>query len=228
MRVIHIIVLLLFILLVGCGFWQLHRAQAKQELLHTVAINSSKPAQVWQPPVANPQPYKHVALIGHYLPYTFLIDNQYYKHQVGFNVVNPFQLINGKLILLDRGWIERGQQRLLVPKIVIPQGWLSLSGQVYYPDAHRGILLGSEIEAQQFNLTVIEQIDIKLMSNLLHNFVYPFIIRLDKINHSNSEYVRDWQISVISPERHYAYALQWFAMAITLLIIYWVMYINES
>ena len=48
--------------------------------------------------------------------------------------------------------------------------------------------------------------------------VYPFIIRLDK--QDTYGFVREWETVSMLPARHLAYALQWFAMAFVILIIF--------
>jgi surfeit locus 1 family protein len=72
-------------------------------------------------------------------------------------------------------------------------------------------------EKKQAKLTIIEQIDIKLLGQLLQKDMFPFIIRLNKAEPDG--FVREWAIVSMPPEKHMAYALQWFAMALVLFII---------
>lgn len=77
---------------------------------------------------------------------------------------------------------------------------------------------GAGLRREKNNVTIIERIDTKLIGQFLHKSVYPFIIRLDKANAQG--YVREWSIVAMPAERHYAYALQWFAMAFVILILF--------
>jgi surfeit locus 1 family protein len=52
----------------------------------------------------------------------------------------------------------------------------------------------------------------------LQKKVYPFIIRLDKQDAYG--FVREWAIVSMPPQRHFAYAAQWFAMAGVILILF--------
>ena len=79
-------------------------------------------------------------------------------------------------------------------------------------------MLGQALEKKEAGLAVVELLDTHLISQFLHKSVYPFIIRLGK--QSANGYVREWAVVAMPPERHYGYALQWFAMALVLLIIY--------
>ncbi|WP_274544559.1 SURF1 family cytochrome oxidase biogenesis protein [Legionella oakridgensis] len=65
---------------------------------------------------------------------------------------------------------------------------------------------------------VIEWIDTKIISQFLHKSVYPFIIRLDK-KEANG-FIRAWDIVSMPPQRHYAYAFQWFAIALVIFVLF--------
>jgi surfeit locus 1 family protein len=77
--------------------------------------------------------------------------------------------------------------------------------------------LGPMVEKKHAKLTIIEQLDIKLLSQLLQKQLSPFVIRLDKTDPFG--FTREWAIVSMPPERHMAYALQWFVMALVLFII---------
>lgn len=67
-------------------------------------------------------------------------------------------------------------------------------------------------------MAVVELLDVHLISQFLHKSVYPFIIRLN--NHADNGYLREWPVVAMAPERHYGYALQWFAIALVILILF--------
>lgn len=79
-------------------------------------------------------------------------------------------------------------------------------------------ILGVGLEEKENKMIIIERIDTKLVSQVLQKKVYPFIIRLDKQDAYG--FVREWAIVSMPPQRHIAYALQWFAMALVILIIF--------
>ena len=126
-------------------------------------------------------------------------------------------MANGEVLLVDRGWLLGDQTRQRLPVTDSPSGIINLVGSAYYPSAKTWVL-GQMIEKEQANVVVIEFIDTQLIGQILHKSVYPFIIRLGK--HEAGGYVRDWAIVSMPPQRHYAYALQWFAMALVILILY--------
>jgi surfeit locus 1 family protein len=204
-------------ILVGLGVWQINRAHEKQKLLDTYQSADQHKAIAWNNHMSLPSAGQLLMLRGTYLTPTLLLDNQHYQHQFGYDAISPFLLENGEIILIDRGWVEGDRLREKFVSIPIPQGKVQLSGIVYYPSS-RTWTLGQEIEVKNNQLVIIERINAKNLSLFLHKSVYPFIIRLDA--QDPMSYVREWPIVAMPPSRHYGYALQWFVMALVVLVIY--------
>ncbi len=214
MCAITLITLLVFTRL---GFWQLQRADEKKQMLlahHTLRKQSPI---LWKTTDALPAQYQQIQLQGRFLPQTLLLDNQHHQHQFGYHVIAPLVLANGHVLLIDQGWLSGDVTRRRLPKIEVQTGLISLRGSAYYPSENWH--LGQVFEKEHANLVVIELLDTKLIGQFLHKSVYPFIIRLDKDDKSIG-YVREWPTVAMPPERHYAYAVQWFAMALVVFIMF--------
>ena len=207
------------------GFWQLQRADEKKQMLAAHHVFASLAPILWQPHNKLPAQYQPVSVQGHFLPKVLLLDNQHYQHQFGYHVISPFILANGQVILVDRGWLSGDVTRRILPVTNTPTGFINLVGSAYYPSV-KNWLLGPLLEKEQADVAVIELIDIHLISEFLHKSVYPFIIRLDK--HEANGYAREWAIVSMPPERHYAYAVQWFAMALVIFILFVVLNIHKE
>ncbi|KTC95983.1 SURF1 family protein [Legionella feeleii] len=211
-----VLALLAILLFVRLGFWQLTRAEEKKQMLAAEAALARQSPTLWQPGMVNPQQYQPVSIKGHYLPDILLLDNQHYQHQFGYNVLTLFKLDSGNLILIDRGWIKGDVTRRTLPQVQIPTSPAHLTGRVYYP-AGKDWVLGPSVE-KKGKITIVEQLNTKLIGRFLHKSVYPFIIRLNKSEADG--YVREWAVVAMPPERHYAYALQWFVIAFVVLILF--------
>lgn len=212
--------LLLFTLIAGLlfawlGVWQLERAAEKKQLLRTAAKEAKQIAVIWRADSENPKPYQSIVVECDALPQFVLLDNQHYQHQFGYQVLTPCKLSEGQWVFIDRGFIAGDVSRQSWPQLTLPSGRVRLQGQVYYP-TKTPWTLGPAFE-RHGQVVLIEQLDTQLLGQILHKSVYPFIIRLDK-NEANG-YVRAWPIVSMSPERHQAYALQWFLLALVALII---------
>lgn len=177
-------------------------------MLTAEAREQQLPPAAWQGGIPYPKQYQSIRVAGQYLAPVFLLDNQFYQHQTGYNVLSPYQLANGEVLLVDRGWLAADRSHL--PALPELHSVPSISGQAYFPSSKTWVL-GQDFEIKSDGITIVERIDTKLISNLLHKSVYPFIIRLNK--EEANGFIREWPVVTMSPQRHYAYALQWFALA---------------
>ncbi|WP_083501559.1 SURF1 family protein [Legionella worsleiensis] len=202
---------------VWLGLWQIDRANEKSAMMMAQEALAKQEPLSWQGNSPMPKQYQRIQLSGTYLPDVFLLDNQHYQHQFGYNVLSPLQRSDGTVILVDRGWIAGDITRRSFPAIITPKGEIEVRGSVYYPGKKQWVL-GPEFEKKEHGMIILELLNAKLVSHLLQKKVYPFIIRLDKQDAYG--FVREWAIVSMPPQRHLAYALQWFAMALVIFIIF--------
>lgn len=199
------------------GFWQIHRAEEKKQMLVAKEKQASLKPVLWNPKQKLLLQYTPIKITGSYLPQVFLLDNQHYQHQFGYNVLSPFELKDGSVVIIDRGWILGDVTRRDFPKVKTPKNLIQLQGTTYFPSKGQWVL-GQDYEKKGEDIVILERLDTYLLSQLLQKTVYPFIIRLDK--QDTYGFVREWETVSMMPQRHLAYALQWFAMALVILIIF--------
>ncbi|MGL6036740.1 MAG: SURF1 family protein [Legionella sp.] len=204
-------------LFIRLGFWQLQRSDEKKQMVAAEQALSKQEPLLWSAQAKLPLQYQRVQVTGTYLPDVFLLDNQHQQHQFGYDVLSPLRLANDEVVLVDRGWIRGADNRQTLPTVTVPDGTIELRGIAYFPSSKQW-LLGPSYEKKTAEVTIIEVIDVKWLTQLLQKTVYPFIIRLDK--HERHGFIRNWAIVSMPPERHVAYAVQWFAMAFVILIIF--------
>ena len=204
-------------LFVYLGLWQLQRAEEKQQMLDTQQVQSHQQPLRWSPGHILPVQYQSVRVRGTALPVLLLLDNQHQQHLLGYDMIVPVLLDANQVVLIDYGWIAGDPSRATYPSMPIPQGRLNLIGQAYYP-SNKSWLLGSAVEYPRAGVFLLERMDVNSLRDLLHKSVYPFMIRLQPKGHQSL--VRDWPVISMSPTRHYGYALQWFVMAVVLVILY--------
>lgn len=212
-------------LFTALGIWQIKRAHQKQVMLDHARFSLTQQTILWQPAMKWPSQYQFIDVQGRFLPDVFLLDNQHHQHQFGYDVLSPLQLSNGNVLLVDRGWLAGDITRRTLPEVDFIPNWLTLSGQVYYPSINPWIL-GPSSEKKSPHLVIVERIDVKLISQFLHKSVYPFIIRLKP--DSQSPYVREWATVSMPPERHFAYAIQWFAMALVIFFLWIILNLKKN
>jgi cytochrome oxidase assembly protein ShyY1 len=168
-----------------------------------------------------PEAYARVAATGHYdNAHSFLLDNRMLHGRFGYEVITPFILqsaASGEVLhlLVNRGWIEGDPARRQRPAIAAVEGEVRLSGYVYR-DTTKLTFFGNGTEQEWPKL--VQNLIVEDLQQRLGQSVYPFILRLDA--GAPGALRAEWQIVSMGPERHIAYAVQWFAMALTLVIVW--------
>ena len=212
-----LLAMLAMALFMRLGFWQLDRAIEKKQMIAALNVFVQQAPTKWSAGYALPAQYQPILVQGHFLSMRLLLDNQHHEHQFGYDVISPLVLADGSVVLVDRGWVPGDMMRHVFPSVETPSELVELAGSAYYP-SEKTWLLGQGLEKKEAGLAVVELLDTHLISRFLHKSVYPFIIRLEK--HAALGYVRDWAVVSMPPERHYGYALQWFAIALVIFILF--------
>jgi len=198
-------------LLLSLGFWQVDRAQQKTTLL-TLADGKDKEPQLIQqaPSDWNALNYQPVVLQGEWLPeQSFLVDNRVYKREVGYELLTPFRLADGSLLMVNRGWQPKqdASTALAAPGDTV-------SGVVYLPS--RGYSIGEAIAAAEQWPAISLYLDLEAFSARLQQPLQPVVLVVDKLD--QNALIPIWTPVVSGPERHWGYAAQWFGLALVLMI----------
>lgn len=210
----------LFCFLFSLGNWQLSRAKQKEQLLKTYQRRlQHEPLFVQQLQASQDLRFYRMRLSGYFdEQHTFLLDNKIYNKQVGYEVYTPFIPIHSKqFILVDRGFIPLTKNRQTPPQIKSLSGVQNITGLLNLPPTY--VSFGSIVDSKNMGWPLrIEYVHLQQLSNLLGHTLFPYVLILDP--NSQAAYPNKWEIVVMPPEKHRAYALQWFALALTLLILF--------
>jgi len=211
--------LLVLPLLLSLGAWQLRRADEKRELQAAFALQQSAAPLALSDLPAQPEQYARVHLRGHYdNERSFLLDNRVYQGRFGYEVVTAFQPTgSSKMVLVNRGWVEGDPARRQRPRVAAVDGEVVIMGAVYR-DTARFHFVDNAHERDWPKL--IQNLRIEDLQQQLERPALPFIVRLDP--ESPGAYRIDWQIvpAGFGPEKHIAYAVTWFSLAVALVIIW--------
>jgi len=215
-----LVTLLLLGLLLSLGFWQLDRASEKRALLAEFAqgrdgtiIQIEADLHTFD----NLQ-YQRAGVTGHYdTAHQFLRDNRTYNGKAGYHVLTPFMLRDsGTAILVNRGWIPIRRGREYLPDTPVGSESRNLTGLIKQPPGN-AFMLGEEKVRQGWPYR-IQQIQTEQLAQELGYPLLPVVLLLDK--NQQDGFVRDWHPLVFGPERNVGYAVQWFGLALALLVIY--------
>ncbi len=223
--------LVFLVLFAACGLWQIERAQAKHVMLaQQQAASKSAPRDLTAAPdahdPANMQRFYRQAYeaTGRFdAEHQILLDNQVFDGQVGYRVWTPLIFADGRRVLIDRGWVGMGPGgRSDVPTPPVPDGEVTVRGLLRdLPEP--GLRLGETPACEGETWPrVLNYPTIATVRCLYDAPVIAGLMLLDEADPGG--FARDWRSNVgLPPIRHLGYAVQWFAMAAAVLVIFLVL-----
>lgn len=203
------------------SLWQWQRGQAKQQLLDAEIASAKSPAQVFDPTqTPNAQKLLHVVVEGRYDPtQQLLLDNQSHQQRPGYEVWSLLRLSTGQALLVNRGWIPLTAQRRQLPALPLDASPRRLSGRWQaLPKAGMASAPAPCTVAPSLPM-IVNYPTARDLRCLLGVDVLDGQLLLDADQPDG--FVRAWRVdNGFPPSRHYGYALQWAALALTLLVLF--------
>lgn len=207
------------------GDWQLNRAAHKAELGERIREAAHLPAaQVSDATVDNASVlYHNVEAHGEFdAERTVYIDNRVYQGVAGYEVASPLKIAGtSRYVLVLRGWVASGRERSQLPAVITPKGQIRVAG-IAVPGNPALFELSQQVLAGKLwqNLTV-DRYRSRFGLDL-----QPIMIQ--QRNDLADGLTREWPAPSLGIERHRAYALQWFSMALAILILYVVLNVKRN
>lgn len=216
--------LIVFPVLVSLGFWQLDRAEqreALQEAYETRDQRSPLDLNRDAPPERQALTRNARARGIYDVDRQLLVDNQMHQRQPGYHVLTPLRL-EGRdaAVLVDRGWVPGGDDRGRLPDVAAPDEPRTLRGHVDQGPP-TGIRLGGMADGESGWPLRVQYVDFDELEERLGYPLLPVVLRLDP--DADHGFVREWgpvYREGYGPDRNYGYAVQWFALAAALMVIF--------
>jgi cytochrome oxidase assembly protein ShyY1 len=210
---------LLLALFVSLGRWQWHRGAGKEAVWAEYARDSAaKP--LGSRDFDSIERFGRVSLSGEYdAMHQFLLDNRSHDGQPGWEVLTPFTLDDGRVILVNRGWIPFSGYRDKLPYPMLPAGeHREITGRIdELPSG--GLAMGHAPPAPANAWLKITSFPThEELAASLGRKIDRRIILLDA--DAPNGYVRAWTPPGLPPDRHFSYAIQWWGFALVLLVLY--------
>jgi surfeit locus 1 family protein len=205
------------------GVWQLDRAAEKKAIISAYQQAAKSVPLDFDTALAAGRPAaglyaRAVSLTGRFeAGRNLLLDNQVVEGRPGYRVWTPLRLSSGRLALVDRGWLPMNPDRRILPAIATPAGPVSLRG-VWQPLPRPGLRLAPDDCDRSRWPRVVQYPLFEELQCLLGPDLAEGLLWLDPAEPHG--FVRDWVRNEFPPERHYGYALQWFALAGTTLVLF--------
>ena len=223
-----LLTLVLIVFLVSLGRWQLRRADEKRALFDSFAAGTDVTRPIDGSTALLPR-YQHIEANGHYdQTRQVLIDNMVNGERAGYFVITPFALAGGGWVLVNRGWVPLGASRADRPAIPVAADTRRIRGRADHMPSP-GIKMGTPAALAPPYPVVAAFPTRADIARLLGESSWTPATDLVLLDAGEPDgYVRNWTAPGFPPMRHIAYAVQWFALALTLLIIYVVTNLRRS
>jgi len=214
--------------LVSLGSWQLDRADEKRALLESFALGQSNIAGLSGATAAGLPRYQKVFASGRYLPEKqILLDNMPSAAGApGYRVLTPFALDDGALVLVDRGWVPVGTDRRVLPDVAVDAAPRRITGLI--DDLPRpGMRLGEPGAGPADWPWVVNFPTRAELAAVFGGGLLEPLVLLDAAQPDGFE--RQWEARFgFGPERHIGYAVQWFALSLAWLAIYFIVNLKAN
>lgn len=209
---------------VALGNWQLGRAREKQALIDRYAGGDATIVEVTTRSLDSLARYQAVSARGSYEPRRqVLLDNMpSVDGRPGYRVLTPLRRTGaGRLLLVDRGWVSLAESREHLPAVDVPDTAREIVGRIDTPPAPGLRLQAADKGRDAVWPRVMSFPTTGELTAALGEPVEPFIVLLNP--QAPDGYDRRWQPALrMTPARHVAYAIQWFAFAVIAAIVLFV------
>jgi surfeit locus 1 family protein len=216
-----VVFLLVLVALLSLGNWQMQRAGEKQALVDDKQARQAAPPLGLGGEVVDEQldRFRPAFVRGEYqVGQQWLLDNRLYQGQAGYHVFSLFRLDDGSQMLVNRGWVSVGATREFLPDLPLPKGRVELNGHLDRPESV-GLVMGEPPLDSIERKVLLQSLDVGALGKARNLRLKPLTLVLDEGQAGSLQY--DWvPVETISPEKHVGYAVQWFALAVALVIIY--------
>jgi surfeit locus 1 family protein len=215
-RVAAVVVLAAVAGMVELGLWQLRRLDAVRRANAVVRARTSMPAEPIErllPPGADAAParYRRVEAVGRYdAAGEISIENRSREGRPGRHLLTPLVTADGRVLLVDRGFVPLDADRRLLDAARPPEGEVRVVG-LLFPSERRGTF-GAPIPAGR--LTSAPRVDVPRIARQIERPTYPLYLRLERQDPPQPAGVPlPPEPPVLDEGPHLSYAVQWFTFA---------------
>jgi surfeit locus 1 family protein len=202
------------------GRWQWGKGELRQAEYDQFAAGAERVMPLGSQGVDQVRRFQRVSLVGHLDPqHQFLLDNRSYRGRAGFEVLTPLQRPNGRVVLVDRGWVPFSGLRERLPGVALEaRDAVTIVGRVdSLPSA--GLASGRAAPSPQAPWPKITAFpSMGQLSTALGVPLEPAMILLDP--EEADGYVRDWHPQGMEPIRHWSYGVQWWSFGVVLFVLW--------
>jgi len=208
----YVVGAVLVVQFLGLGVWQIDRGLEKSA--DKQAFASQAGFASWSDGM-QVRSFQKLKATGRFdTEHQFLLENIIINSRYGYYILTPLIVEEGApALIINRGWVERTGQDFDASTIALDDAHVTVTGRAgSLPRA--GYRMGDAILADPSWPIPAVYPELADLSKALGREVQPFVLLMDP--KESQGFYRHWVPDEMGPGRHYAYALQWFAMGIVL------------
>jgi surfeit locus 1 family protein len=215
---VTLVTLVLVAGLVSLGRWQVARMHEKEALFASYDSGPRDSVPLSSVPSGQQSRFTKVEAHGTYdSGRQVLLDNLTHEGRAGYQVLTPLLQADGTAVLVNRGWVPAGSTRSDLPAVAVSEAPRRVLGRLSaLPRA--GIELPPDASSAGQWPRVMSYPRLQEVREALGLDVQPQVILLDA--REPDGFVREWRPNTFPPERHLGYAVTWFALAATVLLLF--------
>jgi surfeit locus 1 family protein len=220
---------LVFLLLVGLGFWQLQRLAWKEALIERIETRAQlapldlPPRTAWPTLASDDYDFRHVRMSGRFDPIReallFSSSPAGFRPEPGYFVLAPFELEEGGVVLVNRGFIAASEAHNSARRSW-PEGRQTIIGLMRAPQS-RNLFTPADDPERGVWYTSDPQ---KIAESQGIAGAAPFTVVLDPSEQGASEAAGGLPRPVASGvdivNNHLSYAVTWFGLAAALIVVF--------
>jgi len=191
--------------------WQIDRAEERKQLQSQIMQRSELPITALtnseSASLSNDR-YRRFQIDGHYInQHQVLLDNVVHDGRPGYEVITPFRTTQGDRLLVNRGWIDAGRDRTVLPDITVTEENISLTVMLDKPRS--APVVGLDVVESRYRWNYLDLAFYKKQSGI-EIPDYLLLLAAD----SPSGFTSRWPEVEDKSGMHIGYAIQWGAFAL--------------
>ena len=221
----HLLVVGAIVAMVNLGFWQLRRLDERQEFNAEVEVRYDAPPvpidDLLVPGADRDElEWRPVTATGTYRPdETIRIVNRSQNGFAGDNIVVPLDLGDGRVLLVNRGFLPLG---IDVPDA--PDGTVTVAGRLRPSQERRTGQLSDPAEG---DLTEAQRVDIERLAPQVEGEVLDMYVDAFASQPADADVLEPVAQPDLSEGPHLSYAVQWFIFSVAV-AVGWVLAVRKS
>lgn len=207
------------IILLGLGTWQVQRLEWKNQLIQDFETRATAdPIELPIGTVAPEMEFRRLALTGEFdHEKEIFLTGRTYEGNAGFHIVTPFQLVDGRIILINRGWVSESYRDKAKRTFSLVEGKTTVAAILRFP-AEKGYFVPENEPENGFWFTLVpaQMVAHLSLGDAAETKVYAAALRTSEtislpIGARTETNLRN---------SHLGYAITWYGIACALIGVY--------